>query len=54
MAYAGIKLFQAFSYMRTTEFLPEKLVQGYYTEALVDLFVHALQKQPTEKGAVSG
>lgn len=54
MAYAGIKLFQAFSYMRTTEFLPEKLAQGYYTEALVDLFVHALQKRPTEKGAVSG
>ena len=46
MAYAGIKLFQAFSYMRTLEFSPGKTAQGYYTDILVDLIVHALVKHP--------
>lgn len=41
-AYVGLKLFQAFSYMRTMPFDPEKDQQGFYTEALVDFFHNAL------------
>jgi AcrR family transcriptional regulator len=41
-AYIGLRLFEAFSYMRTISFDTEKEKQGYYTDALVDFFVHAL------------
>jgi AcrR family transcriptional regulator len=42
VAYAGLKLFQAFSYMRTIRFSAEKENQDYYTEVLVDFIVHAV------------
>ncbi|MDT8900190.1 TetR/AcrR family transcriptional regulator [Anaeroselena agilis] len=42
VAYAGLKLFQAFSYMRTTRFSAEKEEQDYYTGVLVDFIVHAV------------
>lgn len=42
VAYAGLTLFQAFSYMRTIDFDKEKEAEGYYTEALVDFITHAL------------
>jgi len=45
VAYAGLKLFQAFSYMRTTRFAAEKNEQAYYTEVLVDFLVSALVKK---------
>ena len=41
-AYIGLRLFEAFSYMRTVPFDAIKEKQGYYTDALVDFFVHAL------------
>ncbi len=41
-AYVGLKMFQSFSYMKTIPFDPEKESQGFYTEALVDIFYHAL------------
>ena len=41
-AYIGFRLFQAFSYMRTIPFDEEKEKQGFYTDALVDFFYHAL------------
>ncbi len=43
--YIGFRLFQAFSYMRTIPFDPEKEQQGFYTEALVDFFYNALAKK---------
>ena len=45
VAYAGLKLFQAFSYMRTMHFVREKEEQGYYTDVLVDFIVNALAKK---------
>lgn len=44
-AYIGLRLFQAFSYMRTIPFDLEKEQQGFYTEALVDFFYNALVKK---------
>jgi len=44
-AYIGFRLFQAFSYMRTISFDEEKEKQGFYTDALVDFFYHALVKK---------
>ncbi|BBB92201.1 MAG TPA: TetR/AcrR family transcriptional regulator [Methylomusa anaerophila] len=44
-AYAGLKLFQAFSYMQTMEFCKEKEAQGYYTDVLVDFLVNAIIKK---------
>ena len=41
-AYIGLRLFEAFSYMRTISFDTEKEKQGFYTDALVDIFVHAI------------
>ena len=41
-ACVGLKMFQSFSYMKTIPFDPEKESQGFYTEALVDIFYHAL------------
>jgi len=45
VAYAGLQLFQAFSYMRTTRFSAGKEEQGYYTEVLVDFIVNALTRK---------
>lgn len=45
VAYAGVKLFQAFSYTRTTRFSAGKEEQGYYTEVLVDFIVNALARK---------
>lgn len=45
VAYAGLKLFQSFSYMRTTRFAPGKEEQGYCTEVLVDFVVNALVRR---------
>lgn len=45
VAYAGFKLFQAFSYMRTGEFDEQKDSQGYYTEVLIDFVINALVKK---------
>lgn len=42
VAYAGLKLFESFSYMRTMEFSPEKEEQGYYTDVLIDFVMNAL------------
>ena len=44
-AYIGLRLFQAFSYMRTIPFDLKKEHQGFYTEALVDFFYNALVKK---------
>lgn len=41
-AYIGLRLFQAFSYMRSIPFDAEKEQQGFYTDALVDFFYNAL------------
>lgn len=43
-AYAGVRLVEAFSYMRTMNFSQEKEKQGYYTDVLIDLIVHAIKK----------
>lgn len=43
VAYAGFKLFQAFSYMRTGLLCEENT--EYYTEALIDFIVNALVKK---------
>lgn len=45
VGYAGFRLFQAFSYMRTGDFSPEKEQAGYYTDALIDLIIHGLAKK---------
>ncbi|MDR7867492.1 MAG: TetR/AcrR family transcriptional regulator [Sporomusaceae bacterium] len=45
VAYAGLKLFQSFSYMRTARFAPGKEEQGYCTEVLVDFVVNALVRK---------
>lgn len=45
VAYAGFKLFQAFSYMRTGEFDDEKDRQEYYTNVLIDFVVNAIVKK---------
>lgn len=44
-AYIGFRLFQAFSYMRTIPFDPEKERTGAYTDALVDFFHNALVRR---------
>lgn len=44
IAYAGYKLFQAFSYARTGPLRKEQNEQ-YYTEVLVDFFINALVKK---------
>lgn len=44
-AYAALKLFESFSYMRTIEFSEEKEKSGYYTEALIDLIINAVIKK---------
>ena len=41
-AYAGLKLFQSFSYMRTIDFDQEKYEQGYYTSTLTDFIMQGL------------
>lgn len=41
-AYVGLKMFQAFSYMKTMPFDQQKELEGFYTEALVDILHHAL------------
>lgn len=45
VAYAGFKLFQAFSYMRTGEFDEEKDSQDYYTNVLIDFVINAIVKK---------
>ncbi|AIF49801.1 TetR/AcrR family transcriptional regulator [Pelosinus sp. UFO1] len=45
VAYAGFKLFQSFSYMRTGQFLSDPEKQEYYTDVLIDFIVHALVKK---------
>ncbi len=45
IAYAGFKLFQSFSYMRTGQFLADQDKQEYYTDVLIDFIVHALVKK---------
>ena len=45
VAYAGFKLFQAFSYMRTGEFDEEKDSQDYYTDVLIDFVINAIVKK---------
>lgn len=45
VAYAGFKLFQAFSYMRTGEFDAEKDSQDYYTDVLIDFVINAIVKK---------
>ncbi|WP_312521499.1 TetR/AcrR family transcriptional regulator [Anaerospora sp.] len=45
VAYAGFKLFQAFSYMRTGEFDEEKDRQEYYTNVLIDFVINAIVKK---------
>ncbi len=50
VAYAGLKLFEAFSYMRTTRFSAEREDQEYYTEVLVDFIVHALTGRSASAG----
>jgi len=45
VAYAGVRLFQAFSYMRTIEFSQEKIDQGYYTNILIDFLVNAIVRK---------
>lgn len=42
VAYAGLKVFQSFSYMRTMEFSKEKEDRGYYTEVLIDFLLNAI------------
>ena len=43
-AYAGLKLFHAFSFMKSIEFDKEKEEQGYYTEVLVDFIMNGLAR----------
>lgn len=53
VAYAGLKLLQAFSYLQTMPVCPAKDKQGYYTEALVDFILHGLvQNGAKAAGAV--
>ncbi|MBU2699469.1 hypothetical protein Ga0466249_000548 [Sporomusaceae bacterium BoRhaA] len=44
VAYAGERLLQAFSYMRTMDFPQEKVEQGYYTDVLVDFIINGIAK----------
>jgi AcrR family transcriptional regulator len=45
VAYAGLKLFQSFSYMRTGQFIVDPDKQEYYTDVLIDFIVHAIVKK---------
>jgi AcrR family transcriptional regulator len=45
VAYAGFKLFQSFSYMRTGQFIVDPDKQEYYTDVLIDFIVHAIVKK---------
>jgi len=45
VAYAGFKLFQSFSYMRTGQFIADSDKQEYYTDVLIDFIVHAIVKK---------
>lgn len=40
-AYSTVKLFFAFTYMRTIEFDPGKEKSGYYTDVLIDQILHS-------------
>ncbi len=42
VAYAGLKLFQSFSYMRTREFARDRDQPGYSVAVLIDLIMHGL------------
>lgn len=50
VAYAGFRLFQAFSYMRTMTFDKDKDAAGYYAEVLVDFITHALTPKSADGG----
>ncbi len=41
-AYAGLKLFQSFSYLRTREFARDREQPGYSVEVLIDFIMHGL------------
>ncbi len=42
VAYAGLKLFQSFSYLRTREFARDKETPGYSVDVLLDLIMNGL------------
>lgn len=42
VAYAGLKLFQSFSYLRTRDFAQDKEEPGYSVEVLIDLLMNGL------------
>ena len=44
VAYVGLHLSEAFSYMRTNELDPEKMRNGYYVQALLDFLINGLKK----------
>jgi len=43
VAYAGLKLFQSFSYLRTRDFERDRETPGYSVEVLIDLIMHGLE-----------
>lgn len=43
VAYAGLKLFQSFSYLRTRDFERDRQTPGYSVEVLIDLIMHGLE-----------
>jgi len=47
VAYAGLKLFQSFSYLRTRDFDEDRDNPGYSVEVLLDLIMHGLLREKT-------
>ncbi|HWQ62410.1 MAG TPA: TetR/AcrR family transcriptional regulator [Negativicutes bacterium] len=46
VAYAGLKLFQSFSYLRTRDFYRDRENPGYSVDVLIDLIMHGLESTP--------
>lgn len=51
VAYAGLKLFQSFSYLRTRDFDRDRETPGYSVEVLIDLIMHGLETDKSKDSA---
>lgn len=51
VAYAGLKLFQSFSYLRTRNFAQDRETPGYSVEVLSDFIMHGLEAHRSKESA---
>jgi AcrR family transcriptional regulator len=51
VAYAGLKLFQSFSYLQTREFSRDREAPGYSVDVLIDLIMHGLETDKSKESA---